>query len=89
MSLCRARGDMDGACRTRRRDGVVVDTHAHLPPALHPRFQSAGYHDDEDVGRGPNAPCAKTSRRRDRIAARIDDAGWQRPPVALRVGRGG
>ena len=83
VALSRAHGDVDGALRRRRADGTVEDVRGGPPPNLYPRFQSQGYHDTSEVGRGANAPTAQRSSRREAIAREIEERGMQRPPVAL------
>lgn len=80
IALSRAHGDVDGAMRVRDSDGRLIDQDLATPPQLHPRFQSAGYHDLQDIGRGPRAPSAIVSATRNRIATHIHEAGYERPP---------
>ena len=83
VALSRTNGDADGVLRRRRLDGALEDQAFGPPPNLRARFQSDGYHDAADVGRGPHAPSAQSSNRRWQIAHEIDERGLQRPPLAL------
>ena len=87
VEVSRGSREVDGASRRvhingrrRVRDGP------RTPLSLHPRFQSHGYADPSEVGRGPNAPCAQRSARRERVA-REGRRGFVRPPPVGRLGR--
>lgn len=77
IQLSSAAGEADGATRGERFD----------PVSLHPRFQSDGYYDSAEVGRGANAPSAQRSTRRDRIGREVERLGHVRPPPVGRLGR--
>ena len=89
VELSRAIGEVDGAERVVGPGGAILDRRGGARSALnvHPRFQSQGYHDPSEVGRGRNAPCAIRSQRRERIAREVERRGWVRPPPQGRIGR--
>ena len=89
VEISRGIGEVDGASRMLGPGGAILDRRGGQRSSLcvHPRFQSQGYQDPSEVGRGPNAPCAIRSVRRECIAREVERRGWVRPPPQGRLGR--